>query len=78
MNQPKTYQEWRRLWHQLASTLGRVVSYDVQNGRPPMMTKDLWKLCDQMRRVKLRMEAEAGAFTWSYAEAYLVALFSED
>jgi len=73
MNQPQTYQEWRALWHRLARRLGWLVFLNLRMGRAPIGRQE-WKLYDQLRRVKLRMDVEAGAWTTSYAKAFYDAL----
>ncbi len=77
MNQPETFQEWRNLWHQLARELGFLLYYNLQDGLP-VRTREVWRLCDQMRRVYLRLQVEAEAGTSSYCQAMLDAIFTED
>jgi hypothetical protein len=72
MSQPETYQEWRSLFHQLARELGFTVYYMAD--RRPELTRRIWELRDQMRRVQLRLDAEAGAGTASFCQAILEAL----
>ena len=73
MRQPETYQEWRSLWHQLARDLAGCICWNLETKRP-ILTRETWHLCNQLRRVDLRMDAEVNAFTASFAQAVLDAL----
>lgn len=74
---PQTYQDWRRLWHDLARCLGHRVAWNLQRGKPAT-TRETWKLANQMYRVSLRLEAEAEACTTSYCRAVLDLIFDGD
>ena len=73
MNQPETFHDWRSLFHQLAKELGFTVYYDMAHRRPGL-TRRIWELRDQMRRVQLRLDVEADARTTSFCQAVLESL----
>jgi hypothetical protein len=73
MSRPETYQEWRSLFHQLGRELGFTVYYGTADRRPGL-TRRIWELRDQMRRVQLRLDVEADAGTASFCQAVLEAL----
>jgi hypothetical protein len=41
------------------------------------MNRDTWRLIDQLRRIRLRLQVEAEAFTSSYCEAFMQMLMRE-
>lgn len=79
MTRPTTYKEWRRVWQSCNYRIGQHVAYllGTTGGRRVPMTRDLWRLANQLRRIKLRMDAEHEAFDVTMAEAILEMLTKE-
>ena len=73
MSRPETYQEWRSLFQQLSLDLGFTVYYGMADGRPGL-TRRIWELRDQMRRVELRLDVEVAACTTSFYQAVMESL----
>ena len=76
MKRPDTYHEWRSLWNSLARELGWHITHNIRFGKP-LMDRETWRLHCQMYRVHLRLEAEIGAMTDSWADEFLQMLSKE-
>ena len=65
---PDTYQDWRHLYWSLCRELGMIVYYNLLSHKPPI-DRDTWRIVHKITRVRLRLDAEAEAFTSSYCDA---------
>lgn len=72
MKQPTTYHQWREKWRETLCGIGYCC---LDAKREDRCTRTLWRLRHRAARIKKRLDAEASAFTASYAKAVAEMVF---
>lgn len=71
MKKPNNFKQWRKVLHRTWADIGREVEAEIKYRKPRTIPRDLWKLVERARRIRLQMEACADAYETSYCEAII-------